>query len=47
MGYSLKEAITEVKWFAIIGYVLIIIYSIYACNNPSIPVEDKLNFIIK
>ena len=44
-GNGLKYSLNVTKWFAIIFYILFITYSIYECNNPSVPVEDNLIFI--
>ncbi len=44
-GNGLKYSLSVTKWFAIIFYILFIIYSIYGCNNPSLPVEDNIIFI--
>ena len=44
-GNGLKYSLRVTKWFAIIFYILFITYSIYECNNPSVPVEDNLIFI--
>ncbi|GEM_PF-1865605 len=44
-GNGLKDSLNVIKWFAIIFYVLFITYSIYECNNPSVPVENNIIFI--
>jgi len=42
---ELKKSLLFIKWFAIVGYIILIFYSIYTCNSPSVPVEDNIKFI--
>ena len=42
---ELKKSLLFIKWVAIVGYILLIFYSIYTCNSPSEPVEDNIKFI--